>query len=300
MMGCSSAASLQIPSVEPNGSGMAGLPRLSIVSARVVAPLLPEAADGVVCRWRDRQGRIGAYGYSAAGAHWMHLPDVATFRFADREEITAIATEPVEVERIRDAYRRNVLPFVLQVFGLEVIHASAVMTPRGVVAFCAHSETGKSTVAYGLHRRGHPLWADDTVVFYAHSGAANAIPVPFRVRLRPASWSHFSRDGHREALEAEELQCGRRPRPLAAVFALERVPHSDDAAIEVERLASGSALLAALAHAQSFDVEDPTRTRLLVNQYLTLVASVPVFRARFPTALERLTAVLDRIEEVIR
>jgi hypothetical protein len=229
----------------------------------------------------------------------MHLLALATFRFDSGDHVTAIAAATVDPERIRDIYRRRVLPFALQAFGQEVLHSSAVETDRGIVAFCAHSETGKSTLAYGLHRRGYTLWADDAVVFRASSRVILATSLPFRVRLRPASWSYFARDGHLVEPGAEVERSGSRQRPLAAVFALERSGDSDGAPVEVQRLPAGEALPAVLAHALSLVVDDPPRKRLLVEQYLALVAGVPVFRLRFPADLDRLVQTLDQVEKTI-
>jgi hypothetical protein len=274
------------------------LPQLRTVSSEVLAPLLPEAVGGSIRRWRTRDGRIAIYGYSGAGARWLHLPGLATFRFTDSDEVTAIAAGTVEPERIQDAYRRTVLPLALQVFGLEVLHASAVVSGRGVAAFCAHPETGKSTVAYGLGRRGYPLWADDAVVFRALAGQVQAIPLPFRIRLRPLSRSYFAGQGESEEPETVG-QSGRHPVPLAAVFVLERVHDGGEAPVEVHRLSAGGALPAVLTHAHSFSEDDPARKRRLVDQYLALVAGVPVFQLRFPPGLERLGDILDQVERTI-
>jgi hypothetical protein len=53
------------------------------------------------------------------------------------------------------------------------------------------SHTGKSTVAYGLNRRGYEQWADDGVVLEVGDGRALAVPLPFDVRLRPESSGMF-------------------------------------------------------------------------------------------------------------
>jgi hypothetical protein len=270
-----------------------------VVGPDELPPLLPEAAAGPVQRWCGRHGRVNAHGYSGAGAHWMHVPGLATFRFAGPDRVTAIAAPPVDAERLQEGYRRTVLPLVLQAFGVEVLHASAVEAPRGVVAFCAHSETGKSTVAYGLDRRGYPLWADDAVAFQGTAGRVETIPLPFRVRLRPPSQAYFARQGRLAGTEGLRDRPARRPVPLAAVCALERVEEANGAGVHVERLSAGSALPAVLAHAQSFRLPDSTRHRRLVLQYLALVAGVPVFRVRFAADLARLTGVLDRLERTI-
>ena len=53
------------------------------------------------------------------------------------------------------------------------------------------SQTGKSTVAYGLHRRGYRVWADDTLVFDASADIVQAIPYPHRLRIRAEAAEYF-------------------------------------------------------------------------------------------------------------
>ncbi len=271
------------------------LPRLTTVTPEAMPPLSPAAAAGSTRHWRTRDGRIALYGYSGAGARWLHVPDLATFRFTSPDEVTAIVAGGAADGRILDAYWRTVLPLALQSFGCEVLHASAVVGRRGVAAFCALPETGKSTIAYGLTRRGYAPWADDAVVFRESEGRLHAIPLSFRLRLRPPSASYFARHGEPAASEVARRSGGRRRR-LSHVFVLERSPRAAGATVEVHRLAPGAALSAVLTHAHSFSEDDPARKRRLVEQYLALVAGVPVFRVRFPDDLERLGDLLDRLE----
>ena len=86
----------------------------------------------------------------------MELPDLGTFRFDGHgDRVIAAARPGVGAGAIAEAYWHAALPLVLQARGSEVLHASAVLTPGGVVAFCGTSRSGKSTIAYGLHRRGY-------------------------------------------------------------------------------------------------------------------------------------------------
>ena len=118
---------------------------------------------------RNADGSIWAYSYANGSEQWMHLPGIGSFSFGSRREEVLMVPEPRDAadrmgRQIEDTYQRAVLPMALQAHGEEVVHASACMTEGGVVAFCGRSQTGKSTVAYGLHRRGYRVWADDTLV----------------------------------------------------------------------------------------------------------------------------------------
>jgi hypothetical protein len=136
--------------------------------------------------WLDNAGAVCARGIAYGAVAWMEVPRIATFRF-DRADWTVEASASAGAARdlIYDSYYRAALPLALQFFGFEVLHASAVRTSAGVVAFCAVSETGKSTTVGALSRRGYTLWADDAVTFQINDGdlGAQALAVPFRLRL---------------------------------------------------------------------------------------------------------------------
>src|SRR5690348_15445299 len=147
---------------------------------RAAAPDAPSLADNGVEKWLDNDGAVAAYGGSADGRHWMVLPRVGSFWFSDeRDEVAAYPDTDVSDPVVEDSFRRIVLPMALQVKGLQVLHASGVSGNKGVVALCAVSETGKTTLAYGLSQRGFRLWADDAVALRVTGSGVEAVPLPF-------------------------------------------------------------------------------------------------------------------------
>ncbi len=160
--------------------------------------------------WQDNNGSICAYGYVADGYGWMDLVGTGKFRF-DRQnrEVTAFALPDVSPDLVRDAYSHAALPMALHFFGCEVLHASAVRTIRGIVAFCAFSETGKSTIASAFALRGYSLWADDAVAIDGsdtdHGGVAlETLCLPFSLRLRHASAQYLGeRDDYAGRVELD-------------------------------------------------------------------------------------------------
>ena len=166
--------------------------KLSIARTDLGTPVLPDLTDPSVQVWHENNGSVCAYGYTASEQHWMHFPGVASYCFSSHsDEVIAFAEPSARLDWLRDTFYRSVLPMALQVFGKEVLHASAVETTYGAIAFCAISESGKSTIAYGLSRRGHPLWADDAVVFEISDREVWSHPMPFEIRLRAASAQYF-------------------------------------------------------------------------------------------------------------
>ena len=254
--------------------------------------VLPDRAEGEVEVWYE-DGQVCAYGYPAHGQNWLHVPGLATFRFLRADQpVVGIPTGSADRVSVRDAFERTALPMALQSLGRQVLHASGVRGPTGVIAFCGESGTGKSTLAYAAGRRGNELWADDAVAFAVDGHEVAAIPLPFRVLLRPASSAFFGADA---SAEAQRPAAADRER-LAAVVILER---TDDEGVGVARLSGADAFRAVLAQAYCYRPTDPDQNARMVDDYLALAERVPVFAARFEPRFESVERLLDAIETVM-
>ncbi len=268
------------------------------------APGPPDVACPQVQVWQDQDGEILARCCVVDGQHWIDLPRVASFSFVSgAETVMAIPHRSARSEIILDAYWRTVLPLLQQSLGQEALHASAILTPHGVAAFCAANGTGKSTLAYALSRRGYSLWADDAVAFEIAPGCPRAFPLPFQLHLRPPSTSLFGQDGAAPPPSpgwdgADEVRM--EPAPLHLLFVLERSAGAGDGReVEAVRLSPSQALVALLPHAYCFSLQDGGRKWRMLQHYLDLVARVPVYAVRFQPGLEKLPAIMDRIEQLI-
>src|SRR4051794_12106632 len=260
--------------------------KLRVFTASPFGAAPAPAAEEVV--WRDNDGRVAAYGSTTGSRHRMRMPGLATFAWRDgSDEVTARAAAERDV--VVDAFQRCVLPMALHTRGLQVLHASAVRGRDGVVALCARSGTGKSTLAYGLSRRpGRDLWADDAVAFDTGGPAVLALPLPFELHLRPASAAFFGADPIGAAGVAANG-----PVPLAAVLILERHNEPD---VRIRRLTDGDAFTAVLQHAYCFDLDGRPRRRETAERYLELSARVPVWEVGFRAGLDELPALLEQLE----
>jgi hypothetical protein len=133
-----------------------------------------------------------------------------------------------------DAWQRllvaQVLPFVAVMRGLEVLHASAVATGSGAVAFSGSSGSGKTSLALAMQRRGAALLADDVLALerggeglIAHPGAPVA-----GVELGEAERLRGDGVGLGEVLAVNRRERVARtlladaPQPLRALFFLQR------------------------------------------------------------------------------
>jgi hypothetical protein len=246
-----------------------------------VVPSVPDDAQV----WRDWSGVPRAFGYSSNGHHWICLPELAAYRFAPGgDEVEAIPTG-VPRHEVEDAYRRHVLPFVLQALGSELLHASGVVAPSGALAFCGGSSAGKSTLAHRLTRRGYEPLADDALMFEPTEASVDAVRIPFTARV----------EGHATTVDAP----GSERFPMAAVFVVEPTGDVDPARPELIALPHSAAFPLLLYHGHCFSFRDERRTRLMTDRYLKLAARVPAFRLRYQPDIDRLPALLDAVERAL-
>lgn len=147
---------------------------------------------------------------------------------------------------------------------VPMLHASAVRGPGGVVGFCAASGVGKSTLAAALVRPGIELWSDDALAFELRDGAPYALPG----------------------------DPGGRASPLVALCRLERAPEMPDDP-EPVRLSAAAAFSELLAYAVDVDPYDERALRPVLNVYLDVCRSTPVFRLRFRPDLRALPGLTD-------
>ena len=290
------------PCLRPNTDRGALVPRLVIAPEGVSVPTARNRASASPQVWRDAQGTTLASCDTIDGQPRVDVNGVGAFHVDSLSgTVTAYPRDAVPSVMIDEAYTRWVLPIVLQAHGTEVLHASAVRA-RGVVALCADSGVGKSTLAFALSRRGHQLWADDALAIGIRGPSAVAFALPFEMRLRPRSAAFFGVEVKTDrALASEPADDRPRPSeaPITAVFVLRRCESGHgDRGVSVERLRPPMAVSALLAHAYCFSLEDPDLKRAMVAHYVDLAARVPVFALRFRPGLGMLRSMVDQIEAV--
>jgi hypothetical protein len=242
---------------------------------------------------------VCAYTRAVDGSGWLCLPGLAFFRFPNEGGyIEALPEEGASARTITDAYYRVALPMALQATGFEVLHASAVSDARGVHVFCGASRSGKSTLAYALGCRGFEVWADDAVAFKVDGGGIAAVPLPFALRLRSEVADFFDvttgavrkTNGKFETLRHQAVG----PREIASVSLLERGESST-----ITRLSARESLPAVLYHSFYFSLDDSSILRRMGNQFLELIAEVPLFRVSLRPGLDAVAELLDELERQV-
>jgi hypothetical protein len=241
---------------------------------------------------RGPDGLVGALGTESSGIFRIYFPGLARFDFhPPRLSLDALATGSAQRRLVEELFVTTVQPLVLHLLGFEALHASAVGTVDGIVAFCGMSGTGKSTIAYGLTRRGLSPWADDVVVIDPDGGSddVECLRLPHPARIPSATREFFGAVGDERLDDGE---AGQRI-TLRGIVVLERRRAGHH---EIRWLQPVDALSAALPHAFRFTVTDRERTERTMVRYLDLVSKVPVFRAAFVPSFDLLPEFLDDLE----
>jgi hypothetical protein len=203
---------------------------------------------------------------------------------------------------VRHLLLDQVMPLVLSRRELIVLHASAVLTGHGVIAFAGESGQGKSTLAASLSRDGCSLVSDDCLVLRSEHGSWTALPSYPGVRLWPSAAGEVLREGtptedvahytlKRRVCDTDVLPYASGPAPLRRLFLL-----ADDAGeILFERLPPGRAFMALVEFAYNLDIKDTAFLRRQFDTVGRLTADVPAYAIHYPREFAALSAVRKAI-----
>ena len=106
---------------------------------------------------------------------------------ADGREIQCFPLPGTQLDSIRHLLLDQVVPLALSRRGRLILHASAVVAPKGAIAFLGASGLGKSTLAASFSQCGFPFLADDCLVLKQEGASLLAIPSYPGLRLWPES-----------------------------------------------------------------------------------------------------------------
>jgi hypothetical protein len=200
----------------------------------------------------------------------------------------------------------HALSFSMVRLAREPLHATAVITDRGAVAFLAPSGGGKSTLGALFVRAGCPLLTDDMLVltFDGDRCLAHAGPPQIKLYRGVAERIFGSAAGGvplnpvTEKLVLPLGQAAPGPVPLRAIYVLDEPDGSGrlDARPSIHRLSATRAWPELLAATAGHWADEPARLRAQFEFVTRLARCVPVKRLtydRSPAALGRaLEAVL--------
>jgi hypothetical protein len=249
--------------------------------------------------WTDLVGHIRAHEYEDADGVWLDVPAVGRFRLPRAGERTEVHPFPgVSVDAVLQSFARIVSPVVAHRRGLEVLHASAIHTADGVVAFAAPSGTGKSSLAHMLERRGHAIWADDVVAFDGQGSPPSTLKLPYASSVDSELIARTN--GRRQIAARGPKPTPGDAAPLTAVYLIRRDHALAAGAIShPRRLSPPHAFQRAFEHAFFHDAPTLERKRETFSHFLCLATSVPVLEFRFGPGLDGVDRLADEVEPLI-
>jgi hypothetical protein len=207
----------------------------------------------------------------------------------------SIACQPlpgVPAVTLRHLLLDQVAPLVMSLRGRLVLHASAVSTPRGAVAFAGETGQGKSTLAASLARRGFPVIADDCLLLREDIDCSVVMPSYPGLRLWPDAVAHLFGEGP-ECLAVAHYSDKRRlvvaesgtnfdRVPLWRLFLFPSTGSADPLGIEIERLFGSEALVEIVKRAYVLDVTDRATMARVFETTSKVVARTTVYRLNYP------------------
>ena len=220
---------------------------------------------------------------SITGQPWcFEVADVARFRWSG-------GTDEIQFERLTECTDQLLAFWLIHVFlplyftlerRYEFIHACAVEVNGSTILFTAPSHGGKSTLTDYFIKQGHVLVSDDKVATWREQGCYFA--APSHPNHRP--YRQFEDLGYR----VENFDPG--PRPVDAIYALQRVDAEAD--VEIETV-TGHRKFAMVRPGYLFDFGFLREKRL---KYMgQLLGEVGVYRVSVPWDTKRLQVAHDCI-----
>jgi hypothetical protein len=233
--------------------------------------------------------------FRAGQNYWIWQPGVGGIHFRDdRPHFTVFPSSQIDRNAFEYLVTRSWLPVLYQVWGRQVLHASAVASAQSgdVVAFAGATQAGKSTMAYGLAQRpGWQLVCDDTLAFSTGGSGIALHRLPNESRLRPRSAAHYGRTS-----PAEPVQWPTGPLRLTAVFFLDGDP-DNPLPVTITRLKAAESYPLLLGQAYALTLKLPKHNQQLMRDYLDLAAAVPVFRLAYRKSFDAVDEIFDVLEK---
>jgi hypothetical protein len=265
--------------------------------AATPCPPPPGPAVGAI---RCCHSTVQAVCYAGESGDLIWQRAVGAFHIApDARRVDVYPDSGVDPDLLGLALAGLVAVFVLRKLGYPCLHASAVTTGKGTVAFLGPHGQGKSTMAACFLRRGATLVTDDALPLRSLADGVYAGPgVPMMKLWRDSADCSLHLSGElpnltpavekkRVALEGR-YPFAQEPRRLQRIYVLDRYDPGSagrtDVTLQALRPRDGVAAL--LGHTSGSAFIQPIEAARLLPLYTRLVAQSPVSVVRFPDGYE--------------
>ena len=259
---------------------------------------VPDALPGAVA--------IDSHCFATPSQYLLGIDGIGRYLVSHGQEIVvspAPGAAPLDVR----AYLLGTIFVVLcQQRALLPLHASAVISRAGVVAFLGHSGQGKSSLAAHLAARGFTVMADDIcLIDPSLPGPTMVVPTAPWLKLWRASLENLGRPADalfRVFSEDDKYRLPLTPmresHPLHMLVFLDRAPSP---VVRMEEVSSFAAVpqLMDLTH-QAYVLQATGQQEENFIRCSRIASQVKAFRLSRPWGLEHLEPTVDAIEKMLR
>ena len=296
-----------------------------VVSSNVPLPGLPRVPDEPPdCVFESRRGPISER--STGRRHALRLPNGAISLVIGRcrsgflvrvpglavflvsragDRVRGVPSRGARPAIVAHLFLSQVLPLALSRQGRLVMHASAVATPHGAVAFLGAAGQGKSTLSASFVRRSFPLLTDDALLLIEDGTTLTGVPSYPEIRLQPDVLAVLGNGGlavhdveHRAGKKRLRLDRGsrlfsREPVPVRRIYVLGCAePSARSGAATISAVTPREAFIELVKHTYRLDLDDRSRLRDEFDS-IGRIAARPalVYRLAVPRDLSELPAV---------
>jgi len=239
-----------------------------------------------------------------ARGYRLEYEDTGTFDVNDSgRSITWYRVPGADLEHARLDILGRVMAIALHAGGDFCLHASAVLTPQGAIAFMAPKFHGKSTLAMALAHAGCPALTDDILPIGFRARCVVARPGVPQLRL----WSDSARrlapdrvEGHVGGKYTMDsiltVRASDSEFPLAALYILSpRISQSSTHVVTRHRLAPVQAALTLVGQAKAGELLGGAEAPGLLRRAVAVAGQAPMYRLEIVRDYDRLSEATTHI-----
>lgn len=256
-------------------------------------------------QWETPDGNIVSLFYRIPGGYVLRFPNRADFTITGQNRnVSCVPVPDVSQEVVSSLYFNQVMPLLDSSDGALVLHASAVSDNGVAFAFLGPSGRGKSTLAAGFARAGHPFLTDDGLWLEQNGQDYAAIPNRPGFRLWPDSENAiFANDATELPIDwcvkshissSTALPFQENPLPLKAMYVLGAGLSEH---VVFECLKPTAALTELFKYAFILDIDDRPRLKAHFDRLAQLAEAIPCFGLDYPRRYEALPEVIAAVLE---
>jgi len=259
--------------------------------------------------WHLPSGELWLSFAKVDGGYRLRFEKLADFFVStDGQKITYQPLSSVPSNTIRHLILDQIIPLVINLKGGEALHASAMLTEEGAIAFAGNTGSGKSTVAATFLQAGHPLLSDDCLALEEKDGKIYAMPAYPGLRLWKDAADELFGEGRTHTAVAHyaskkqvdiepkpETFCSE-PKPLKRLYVIADPSESNGRTdIVIDPLGQRDSFMALIEYAFRLDITDKNMLTRQFRFFERVVSKVSVRKLTYPRDFKFLPAVREAI-----